>query len=206
MSQNDLSTLHGFDPLAEQLAISDIDLNPFEAATQRAVLNILKSYTGYFDVFSELIQNALDAIDARKRHQPFNAEVKIAIDISEETLTISDNGVGMDENELRFCFRPSVSFKTRKEARGHKGVGATFLAYGFESISVWTIKKGQHLAIRLVNGRVWAESTQNYRSRPKLEDITSEGFEHPFDAGTTVKIVIGKSNRPDLTWWNATSE
>jgi hypothetical protein len=44
-----------------------MDFSPFEAATQRAVLNILKSYTGYFDVFSELIQNALDAIDARKR-------------------------------------------------------------------------------------------------------------------------------------------
>jgi hypothetical protein len=206
MSANKSSELNGFDPLSEQLEVSQMDISPFEAATQRAVLNILKSYTGYFDVFSEMIQNALDAIDARKRlGVRFTPKITIDINIPEGVVIVSDNGIGMNKGELKFCFRPSVSFKSRREARGHKGVGATFLAYGFESICVWTVKDGERLAVRLANGRTWAESAQEYKSRPTLEDISAEsGINFP-EAGTVVKIVVGKFNRPDLTWWNATS-
>lgn len=206
MTANLSSALNGFDPLAENLELLQSDLSPFEAATQRAVLNILKSYTGYFDVFSELIQNALDAIDARKRRgDDFEPQLIIDINIPDGVITVSDNGVGMDENELRFCFRPSVSFKTRSEARGHKGVGATFLAYGFESIAVWTAKDNKPLAVRLAHGRVWAESTQSYKSRPKLEDISDDPAPVHSSPGTTVRVVIGKYNRPELTWWGASS-
>jgi hypothetical protein len=37
------------------------------AAIKRQIKNILKSYTGYYDLFSELIQNSLDALDERKK-------------------------------------------------------------------------------------------------------------------------------------------
>lgn len=37
----------------------------FEEATRRVVQNILKSYTGFFDLFSELLQNALDAMEKK---------------------------------------------------------------------------------------------------------------------------------------------
>jgi hypothetical protein len=206
MNTKEPSQLDGFDPLSEKLEVTTMDISPFEAATQRAVLNILKSYTGYFDVFSELTQNALDAIDARKRlGVNFTPKISIDINISGGVITVSDNGIGMDEGELRYCFRPSVSFKLRKEARGHKGVGATFLAYGFESICVWTVKNGAKLAVRLANGRTWAESINDYKSRPKLEDISGESSAKFPESGTVVEIVIGKSNRPDLTWWNATA-
>jgi hypothetical protein len=59
--------LDGFDPLGESLGESAQDRPLFEEATKRIVSNILKSYTSYFDVFSELIQNSLDAIDVRVR-------------------------------------------------------------------------------------------------------------------------------------------
>jgi uncharacterized protein YllA (UPF0747 family) len=32
------------------------------AAQRREIKNILKSYTGYYDLFAELLQNALDAL------------------------------------------------------------------------------------------------------------------------------------------------
>ena len=41
-------------------------------------------------------------------------------------------------DEVKYFLRPNVSFKTGTDLRGHKGVGATFLAYGYSSFSVQT--------------------------------------------------------------------
>lgn len=58
--------LHGFDPLGtsdDNVEIQKI----LDASSRRIIQNILKSYTGFFDVFSESIQNALDAIEKKSR-------------------------------------------------------------------------------------------------------------------------------------------
>jgi len=39
------------------------------AAQRREIRNILKSYTGYYDLFAELTQNALDALERRQGEQ-----------------------------------------------------------------------------------------------------------------------------------------
>ena len=49
------------DPL-DIKAASDSDF--VSASRKREIRNILKSYVGFFDPFSELIQNAMDAVDA----------------------------------------------------------------------------------------------------------------------------------------------
>lgn len=53
----------GWDPLDDQ----GLPAEAVSATIKREIKNILKSYTGWFDPFSELIQNALDAIDARRK-------------------------------------------------------------------------------------------------------------------------------------------
>jgi signal transduction histidine kinase len=157
--------LQGFDPLAENAA-STGDERLFEEATKRIVQNILKSYTGYFDIFSELIQNSLDAIDAAKKAgSDITGKLWIIIDIPSAVVTVTDNGVGMGERELRYCFRPSVSFKSRRESRGHKGVGATFLGYGFNNIQIHTRKEHAELSVQLSNGRSWADDYSGTISR-----------------------------------------
>lgn len=55
--------INGFDPLVENGAPGGLEKSIADEAIRREVLNILKSYTGYFDIFSELLQNSLDAID-----------------------------------------------------------------------------------------------------------------------------------------------
>ncbi|MFY9744274.1 MAG: hypothetical protein WAK21_19905, partial [Candidatus Sulfotelmatobacter sp.] len=60
--------LDGFDPLAEDDSTTSVALSQiFEVSRKREVQNILKSYTGTFDLFSELLQNSLDAVQARQR-------------------------------------------------------------------------------------------------------------------------------------------
>ena len=45
----------------------------------------------------ELLQNSIDAINFRKRLQKESFEPKIEINFDGQTLSISDNGIGMDE-------------------------------------------------------------------------------------------------------------
>src|SRR6478672_7107961 len=126
--------LDGFDPFAEDDSASSAALSQiFEMSRKREVQNILKSYTGTFDLFSELLQNSLDAVQARQREgvAGYSPHIWVSIDIPDRIVRVVDNGIGMNEEQIKYCLRPSVSFKKQADLRGHKGVGATFLAYGF---------------------------------------------------------------------------
>lgn len=203
-----LDYLNGFDPLSEGAGFGGYDKSVFEEATQRVVQNILKSYTGYFDLFSELLQNSLDAIDKKAKSNPtgYVPRLWIYIDIAARTVRVIDNGTGMSPDEVRFCFRPNVSFKTRKEARGHKGVGATFLAYGFGLIHLSTKTKNWAGAVRLAGGRQWADDTTGSYPRPKIEvdDFNVQELANE-TSGTAIEISIPQATRPDLGWWSATT-
>ena len=128
-------SIDGFDPLAADDGSSGAAMaTVFEEASKRIVHNILKSYTGYFDVFSEVLQNALDAVElklGREGATSYKPKLWIFVDIPNGRVHVIDNGVGLDEQQFKYCLRPSVSFKQQANLRGHKGVGATFLAYGF---------------------------------------------------------------------------
>src|ERR1700731_4296150 len=120
--------LDGFDPLAEDDSTNSAALTQiFEVSRKREVQNILKSYTGTFDLFSELLQNALDAVQARKREgiSGYEPHIWVSIDIPDRKVSVIDNGIGMNEEQIKYCLRPSVSFKKQADLRGHKGVGAT---------------------------------------------------------------------------------
>src|SRR5262249_51883759 len=137
------------------------------------VHNILKSYTGYFDLFSEMLQNALDALELRTRvdGREYRPKLWITIDIPAGLVRVVDNGVGMDEEQLKFCVTPSVSFKTNSKLRGQKGVGATFLAYGFSFIKLQS--KSEHVGIAAIlrQGRQWADDQGDTVPRPKFEGV-----------------------------------
>ena len=63
-----VSPVDGFDPLGADDGTHSASISMvFEDARKRIVQNILKSYTGMFDLFSEVLQNSLDAVQLRQR-------------------------------------------------------------------------------------------------------------------------------------------
>ena len=119
------------------------------AAQRREIRNILKSYTGYYDLFAELLQNALDAVERRQSEQQqqidYQPAIWVTINIPEKLVAVTDNGCGMDETQFRQFLRPNFAFKQgeitrggKGATRGSKGVGATYLAYGFNYLEVAT--------------------------------------------------------------------
>jgi hypothetical protein len=113
----------------------------------------------------------------------------------------------MNEDQFKYCLRPSVSFKTQADLRGHKGVGATFVAYGFSFLKLQSKKDNKQLAVILRSGRQWAEDMSGTIPRPKLESVEFSVPELSQAAsGTSVEIILGQANgeRPrDLSWIGA---
>jgi len=180
-----------------------------DQAKKRVVFNILKCYTGYFDVFSEIIQNALDAIETKLSiDNTFTPQIWIKIDIPNSLITIIDNGIGMDLEVFKLCLTPNVSFKENSlDLRGHKGVGATFLAYGFSFLQIQSKQNNQNIAANFRQGRQWTEDTSGSVSRPFFEQIKYDLPELKDESsGTSINILIGKhsTERPkDLSWIGA---
>jgi len=202
-----LKDIDGFDPLGNDPTAEGSQMSHiFEEASKRIVHNILKSYTGYYDLFSELIQNSLDAVQARQLQEngSYEPQIWISIDIPSGRVRIVDNGLGMTQSEFKFCLRPSVSFKRQAELRGCKGVGATFLAYGFSFIKLQSKKDGCALGAILRQGRQWAEDASGTVPRPCLEALQFDVPELSTQpAGTSVEIIVGQSagERPRHLGW-----
>ena len=139
----------------------------------------------------------------------YEPHIWVSIDIPDRKVSIIDNGIGMNEEQIKYCLRPSVSFKKQADLRGHKGVGATFLAYGFSFIKLQSKQDNAGIAVILRQGRQWAEDSSGTIPRPKL-GTTEFGIAHLANerSGTSVEIIVGKSpgERPrDLSWLGARS-
>ena len=203
-------SIDGYDPLSIDYNDGDSE-RLLNEANRRIIVNILKSYTGYFDVFSEMIQNALDAVESKYRSDPiaYTPRLWIDIDIENRRIRVTDNGIGIAQDQFRFFLRPNISFKKPKDFRGQKGVGSTFLAYGFSLLRVHTRNNGVEIAAILRQGRQWAQDTKGTVPRPSFE---REVFSIPElgtqETGTSVEVILGGTpgERPKrLDWLGARS-
>jgi hypothetical protein len=195
--------LDSWDPL-----VQTDDPGVLIAAQKREINNILKSYTGYYDLFSELLQNALDAVE-RRAHDDGAAYVPliwITIDLQHDCVSVTDNGCGMSLTQLKQFLKPNLSFKAGI-TRGSKGVGATYLGYGFNHLEVATRQTADAVYSGIfLNGRDWLEDNAGVIGRPKVEKgaISHQPF-LGVDKGTSLTLkLVGNSIRPkDLKYFGA---
>ena len=193
----------------DPLAIVESDEIWLLSARKREIRNILKSYTGYYDPFAELLQNALDAVERRALEESvgFVPRIWIRIDLSKREISVTDNGSGMDFPEFQMFLKPNYSFKSGTRTRGMKGVGATYLAYGFNHLQVSTKKNGDLWAGKILNGRQWVDDETGANPVPMFV-MADEPPHRPFDEidnGTSVTIrLVGDGIRPkNLSWAGA---
>ena len=187
---------------------------------QLTVHNILKSYRSNYDLFAEAVQNAMDAVHTRWRLEHgtgFTPRVKVIVDLSGNSFTVIDNGTGIPPADCLSVFAPNFSLKSRIRAqpgqrlRGHKGVGATFLAYGFDRTDIAS-KASRDVVFtgRLNGGRRWAEGLDDTAPRPMLKPYEEESRDFAsIDRGTLLRVVCGTGTSPaalgfygvDLATW-----
>jgi hypothetical protein len=198
------STFTSWDPLE---AADGTDQELLSAAKKREIKNILKSYVSNYDPFSELLQNAMDAVERRRLSgDVFTPKILVKIDLQENSLEVVDNGCGFSEAEFKSFLAPSISFKSGGKTRGNKGVGVTYVAYGFNDLTSRTKNSAFSFDGSLQRGRDWVEDLEGVVPRPRLEKAasSSELFDK-IDQGTSFKLKFsGEKIRPsNLAWYQA---
>jgi len=199
-------TFKSFDPLEfKNTAVNEAALG----ALKREIENILSSYVGWYDPFCELIQNSLDAVEARSSlelssgsRSSYTPKINIIIDLDENSLTVSDNGIGLDKEKFEQFLAPNFSFKSGK-TRGHKGVGATYVAYGFNFMRISTKVPDFSASGRIVNARNWIKSSVS-GANPKVEPVdiadTDPGYKG-FDRGVSINVRFDDTTHPKKLNW-----
>ena len=195
-----------WDPLVRS---KEADTEIVSAAQKREIKNILKSYVGMYDSFSELIQNAMDAVDKRATvldEKDYEKKIWIEIDLTENSFSITDNGIAFKEKELESFLAPNISFKEGEETRGNKGVGATYIGYGFNHLQFATKGNSHNFSGELTEGRNWVEDFKGVITRPVVteSECTIDAF-NEISRGSSFKIKFDGTNiRPkDLSWYAA---
>ncbi|HEV2342193.1 MAG TPA: hypothetical protein VGS15_10390 [Candidatus Acidoferrales bacterium] len=203
--EDNLEMLNLWDPL-ESVAEHSGEL--LIAARKREMQNILKSYVGFFDPFAELIQNAMDAVDARKRELSDSPKkhLVIAVNLKENSITVTDQGIGFKPDQFKTFLCPNISFKDGQLTRGRKGVGATYLAYGFNRLELMTKTPDFNMRAEIREGRKWLEDAKGIITRPKVTELEgSMPTLQAVDRGSSFTLWVGGENtRPkDLSWIGA---
>jgi hypothetical protein len=196
--------INDFDPLNSS---DNFDSEIVNSAKKREIRNILKSYVGIFDSFSELIQNSLDAVDNRKKvDTDLEKKLWLEVNLQDHSFTIADNGIGFQQKEFEAFLAPNISFKDGSETRGNKGVGATYIAYGFNKLTLGTKNSDFNYIGQINNGRKWVEDKEGIVTRPVVKSFgkTPDLFKKT-EQGTFFKIEYGgEFTRPKtLTYFSA---
>lgn len=199
-------TFTPFDPLEfKNTRVNEAALG----ALKREIDNILSSYVGWYDPFCELIQNALDAVEARVAFETaagteanYTPSIAIRIDLDQNALTVVDNGIGLDKEKFEQFLAPNFSFKSGN-TRGHKGVGATYVAYGFNYMRVSTKVPGFAASGRITNARTWLKANAS-SGNPKVEPDSSKQAEEMFDTfdrGVSITVRFDETTHPKKLNW-----
>jgi hypothetical protein len=199
-------TFTPFDPLEfKNTRITDAELG----ALKREIRNILSSYVGWYDPFCELIQNALDAVEARAAQEhsagagaDYKPNIRIIIDLDENSLTVTDNGIGLDKDKFEQFLAPNFSFKSGN-TRGHKGVGATYVAYGFNYMRISTKVPGFEASGRIIGAKNWLQEG-SAGGNPKIEPDDSPHVDEMYahvDRGVSITVRFDENTHPKRLDW-----
>lgn len=193
-----------FDPLQYK---STADTEVAAKALKREIGEILNSYVGWYDPFCELIQNALDSLDKRSQaeDETYKPTLNVRIDLAENRLSVTDNGTGLTHTQFNQFLVPFFSFKSGN-TRGHKGVGATYLAYGFNYIQVCTKSQDFEAKGKMLGAKSWL-TDPNPSGNPTVEYDSQEPIDPFFgevDKGVSVTVNFDSTTHPRSLKWIGT--
>lgn len=189
--------------------------------------NLLTSYADEADVFAEIIQNAVDAIQTAINASVYEKNETPCIKIfigrrsgDTDYFAVNDNGIGMPADVLNKFTIPGFShLKKMGKTVGYKGVGASFFFASSERASVKSIDiKNEAAAFTVKGSYTWimneTEAEPNVTNR---EDFPEKLLENITETrGTTVCyyfhngikpknlnniVLVGDSSENELNNW-----
>jgi hypothetical protein len=165
------------------------------SSLHRQVRSIVSSYNSPWDPLSELVQNAVDAINQRSTSGVvgFLGKLVLTIDADQNTITIEDNGIGIQPHNRNKMLLPGGSLKTQGNTYGHKGLGFTYCSHVAESIEVDTYHEDGNDHWILHGGFNWLANISN---PTRLEAVTGHSIRSFSDGGTVLAAELNGGEKP----------
>ena len=138
------------------------------AMVRRSIRGIDDSYSNYWDILAELLQNSVDAIKKTDRV----GRIEIGINYPAKSITVKDNGCGIVPSELPTLLKP---FCTNKDLDpitvGEKGVGLKYAYFQSLKFEIKTGTSENGIYARIENARLWKQQTTEDPLQLYTEDI-----------------------------------
>lgn len=193
---------------------------------RRQLLNLVTSYSDEADVFTELIQNAVDALQAKSFSRDEAPELLIVIGRRSNEphyVYVEDNGSGMSpEVASQLCVPGFSRNKTRGRTIGYKGVGASYVAAVSTWFALWsrsdtgatTERTIRHAFDWIVDSDAPAPTVTTEFEAPEVvrklasKDGSGTGVLYQFHSGhkpTSLDnmVLVGAGAEKELTYWAA---
>jgi hypothetical protein len=180
-------------------------IRPQDAGTDvtrqlREAENVLSSYSHATDFLAEALQNATDAIDARRIAEPeCPAVIEIHFDCAARSFTVVDTGTGMSADDAQQVLSPNVTLKAGlrrrvqgMRSRGEKGVGLSFLALGSNRLTITTCDGKERTEVVVSGGNRWVTS-EGKTPKPIAEVNSGGGMTRVGDALSRLGVSIVNS-------------
>ena len=125
--------------LKEELSIQE------EEQIKSNINRIISSYRHVWDIYTELLQNSADAILEKHGNNFEKGIIKLEISTDLRQVTISDNGIGIDEDKISKIIVTGKSLKRENNSGkfGFMGFGFTFVAFQTEYLKIESIRNGR---------------------------------------------------------------
>ncbi|PGV79317.1 hypothetical protein COD84_08680 [Bacillus cereus] len=163
------------------------------------IRTIISSYSSPWDPLTELIQNAVDAINQRKaiENGAFKGEILITVDPLENILMIEDNGIGMDPGNAETLLLPSGTFKKLGNTYEHKGLGFTYCSHIVDYVEVDTEQFQSHAKDHWIfeNGFNWVNAISKTTKLKRLTNSFIRQFTEHVGTCVKMKFAIGTYDR-----------
>jgi len=174
---------------------------PSAKQLRKSINNICDSYSHPFDVVTELVQNAVDAIVSYQQTFPEGKqhEIQVTIDVHNRRVEVRDTGIGIEKQDLELLLGPHGTLKdNHAELIGNKGVGLTYTIFVCNQWQLDTRTVNGSVKGEIEGGRAWKVAAPGYSDEPLFEllEETDRGNKAE-ETGTTISVT-GIEQYPDL--------
>jgi hypothetical protein len=186
-----------FEPFVPLVMPTGVDAVGIAKANLRGILD---SYHGDWDFLIELLQNSVDALDCKFNESKTlvgeKPQIEIVVNEKAGTIRVSDNGIGIDSEKAKLVLYPNYTDKpytpsaARRSLRGHKGVGLTFLAFGFNMLKYCSIQNGKFFSGEISGGKAWVDSEENGNLPRVIPSEYCPEFLNGLTSGTSIEILV----------------
>lgn len=145
-----------------------------EESFRKDILDLFRDYRHPWDVYTELVQNSVDAINMSAED---SGNLNLVIDSERRELIVQDNGIGIPHDEVMNVLIPSYSLdKDFKKTYGYKGVGLSFVLHLTEFFSIETVRDGYKTVVEVSKCIDWvALNHKRVIKKEKVECTDSSG-------------------------------